>query len=311
MTVERAEQGQYLLPPEPIVYRNELDMYGFSWLLAEYCGLSSPPRSFASWNHGWHFCPSEAPHYNFPGNYLLSPNNIPHVVHRPVCHRHLVEHGFTNVHLGPLPFAFTAPSGLARMRNSLLVVVHHTGTLLHSSELKFIEKIVNIASEFNQVSFCIYDAPEEVLNNNIMQLCAEHGFNVYVGAKREDRNCLPRLRHIYDKHEYMFTNTLGSGILYAAYSGCKVGVAEPPYYGDFFDTCVPRNQFLYAPENFGKWFPNFFVNHPKSARTHYDWAVEEIGAKHQLSAEEIRDILGWSVRGKVNALGRYLARRLF
>lgn len=305
------QNARYLLPPEPLEYRNEIDMYGFSYLLAKYCNLSAPPRSFASWNHGWLLCPIDAPHYNYPGGYLLSPSNIPHVVHRPVLYQQLVEHGFSNVHLGQLPFAFTSPSGLTRVKDSLLVVLHHTSADFLACDLKFIEKVLKISGDFSQVSFCVYDEAEEIINAEIMHLCSIHGFSVYFGAKKYDRNCLPRLRAIYDMHEYMYTNGIGSGVLYASYSGCKVAVAAPPLYADYADDADPRTRYIYLPENFGKWFPNFFVDHPKSAVSHYDWAVEEIGAKHQLSAEEIKDILGWSVRGKVNAVGRYLARRLF
>ena len=311
LTVTLAEEAQYLLPPMPIIYRNELDLYGFSHMLAEYCNLSSPPRAFASWNHGWLFCPSDAPHHNYPGNYLLSPSNIPHVVHRPVLYKQLMEHGFTNVHLGQLPFAFTEASGLERIRDSLLVALHHTSTHLQPSELRFIEKILSIKDDFRKVSFCIYADPEEVLNKHVIEICAKHGFSVYFGAAKYDRNSLRRLRRVYDMHEYMFTNTLGSGILYAAYCGCKVGVAAPPCYADFSETVDPRNRFIYSLDNFGKWFPNFLVDHPKAARTHHSWAVEEIGSSYKMTARQIRDVVGWSFRGKINGFGRYLVRNLF
>lgn len=300
----------YLVPPIGISIRNEVDRYGFSYLLAEMFNLKNVPRSFASWNHGWIWGPIDAPEYNFPGK-MLCPTNIQHIVHRPVLKKQLIEHGVANVQLGKLPFAFTLPSGNQRIKNSLLVILQHTGFDISIKDKMFINNLLKIKHQFSMISFCLFDEPaQDKKNKTIMTICRKHGFRVLVGAIKEDKNCLPRLRAIYDTHEYMFTNGIGSHVLYAAYSGCKIAVAKPPYYADFSDSPDPRSRFLYSYENIRKWMPNFFTDNPKHATTYYDWSFEEIGASYTLSEAEIKDLLGWSLGGKIKAACRFLKRKL-
>jgi hypothetical protein len=107
----------------------------------------------------------------------------------------------------------------------------------------------------------------------------------------------------------MTTNTIGSHVAYAAYSGCKVSI-----YGDY---CSPtkndyRNDPYYQkyPELLNYWvdqsqksvikkrYPEFFTV-PMEATERKDWGAEVVGAAYRKEPQEIATLLGWSTANQI------------
>ena len=63
---------------EKINLRNEIDRYGFSYMLSNKLKINYPPKSYALWSHGWKWNKE----FNYIENFAYSKKNynIPTIV---------------------------------------------------------------------------------------------------------------------------------------------------------------------------------------------------------------------------------------
>ena len=301
-------------PRKQFVERNELDRYGFSWVLAERSGLKVPPKSFASWAHGWSWGRDVGVDIIFTDHFVAStPKDLPIVVAISQHRELLVDAGFKNVRVGGLPFAYVSESVQKRKKDSLLFILQHSARDLVQQEIAFVEYMGGLVSDFSEVYCCLYDQESEVKNPALIKMCRQLGIGIVRGARGDDMNSLYRLRAIYDHFDFVVTNSLGSHVVYASYCSCRVSVLERFYMDWNVGTELyesPRLATLTDINNVKRWYPHFFVDHPSSANNAKEWAAGEIGAASLLSNEEIHDVLGWSFLSKIKAVMRGGRRRL-
>ena len=117
-------------------------------------------------------------------------------------------------------------------------------------------------------------------------------------------NSLERMSFIFSSFDFMTTNSIGSHVVYAAYSGCKVSI-----YGKYlnFNRDDYRNDIYYKihpdvleyilefnkEENVKNRYP-FLFTEPKKASFNYQWALKELGVKHKKNYDEIYSYLDTS-----------------
>jgi hypothetical protein len=110
------------------------------------------------------------------------------------------------------------------------------------------------------------------------------------------------------------TNSLGSHVAYAAYSGAKVslfGSYAAPAYEDFRNDPSYKNYpallEVYIEGLQEKvirfYYPELFVS-PIKAPVRKDWGAEMIGATNKRTPQEIANLLGWTPTGQLKGYCR-------
>ena len=289
------------LPPfKEIELRGEADYYGISHIIAAQIKRKLPPKSLATWTHGWLF-PEE----------IISPSQLifydgffkTHLVANQSQVESLKSFGINNAVAVGMPFIYLDKPKVTRKENSLLVMPPHSlpYTEYQWDQKTYAEEISKLKVDFSIIVACVHSS------------CVEKGYwvkefeNVGIpcitGASINDRNALLRMQTIFSSFDYMTTNTLGSHIAYASYCGCKVslfGKYQPftkedgkhdPYYiknPELLDLWVRLTEESYIREQ----LPHLFV-HPTEARPMIDWGSEMLGLQYKKSPTQIAKLLGW------------------
>jgi hypothetical protein len=294
------------LPPvEKIWRRNEADFYGASYIIARQIGKRKPPVSFAAWRHGWFFSKSVF----HPRLLAKGTRNTMNLMGNQRQVRILKEFGFKNAVAVGLPYIYADTFELQRKSGSLLVMPAHTLPYneQHWDQETYVAEIVKLKPYFSSIVACIHSAC--IGHGYWIQEFEKHGIPWIYGADTFDKNALSRANVMFKSFEHMTTNSLGSHVAYAAYSGVKVSVYGPyatPAIDDF------RNDPFY------KKYPELLRTHvenlqEKVIRCHYPelfsspmeaterkaWGAEMVGAAYKRKPQEIAELLGWSKANQI------------
>ena len=310
------------LPPIKLIsLKNEVDRFGFSYVLSKFFGLKQTPRAFAAYAHGWtwvkEWIVEDMGHY-------FTPRNIPIIVATEFHKKALIKFGFSNVTAGGLPFAYIPKSNTNRKLKSLLVMPPHSMELwggnieTFDSIIKFIK---SIDKDFTEISFCLHvdDSNDKIITNKLL----ENGINFIVGANPMDANSLYRIRIIFDYFDYVTTTIMGSHVLYSAFCGCKVSILREYIYkyeikvveNNHYLKKIPNHMEIWK-ENYGSTakliddYPWLFVSHPKEAIEMTDWANKEIGIDNLLAKEKLMELLGWTFKSKIKSIIRIVYNKV-
>lgn len=301
------------LPERNIIrLRNEVDRYGFSYLIANKVGLHRPPRAFSTWMHGWYFWQPEILHD--VGYDKLLPDT-PVVVSTDNLKAFMERHGFTNVTAGGLPFAYTDELPVTRIKDSLIAFIPHSiiGINKYILNEDVLDYMYSIKNDFEHVYLCIY--AQDIGRKELIDGITKRGLRYIAGAQPDDANSLLRMRTIFQSFEYVLSFGMGSHLLYASYCGCKTSISGP--YPDimFCDqahnnpSVMERVKVCHEKEmNIAK-YPWFFVNHPREAVSKQQWARSEIGPITLLDNDDIIRVLGWNKIGYMKGILRAIRRR--
>ena len=303
-----------------IVIRNEVDRFGFSYVLSQRFGLASTPRSFACYSHGWVWRTDiEIEDFGF----YLTPRKTMIVVSTKLHQEFLLRSGFRNVFAGGLPFAYIDRIKSKRKFGSLLVMPPHSLAYNRISgfDEPFLNFINSIRNEFSEICFCLH--ADDVNDQEVTNSLKERNIDFIVGADASDANSLYRMREIFDYYDYVTTTVMGSHILYAAFCGCRVSLLRNHHYlypKKYFSNyvaikSVPGLEERYL-DNFNNavklesQFPWLFANHPLDAIQMTEWASEEIGLSNLMDRDSLMKVLGWTISAKVSALIRVVSGRI-
>ena len=302
-----------------IIIRNEVDRFGFSYVLSRRFGLTTAPKSFACFAHGW-IWRTDLKVEDF--GYYFSPRKLPIIVATKFHQEFLIDSGFGNVYAGGLPFAYVEQTNLDRKPGSLLVMPPHSMRFdgICGIDSKLLDYIETIKVCFSEICFCLH--ADDYGDQEITNLLRQRDIDFIVGADASDANSLYRMREIFDYYDYVTTTIMGSHILYAAFCGCKVSLLRNYHH------LYPKHIFLnYSMirsiagleerhlENFNNvvklesQFPWLFVNHPLDAIQMTEWASEEIGLSNLMDKDSLMKVLGWTISARMTALLRILYNR--
>ena len=302
-----------------ISLRNEVDRFGFSYVLAKKIGFNLPPKSFACFAHGWVWR-KDLKIEDF--GYFHTPKNIPIVVATKTHKDFLTSSGFNRIYEGGLPFAYVERSNIKRKSRTLLIMPPHSMRFDGISiDTKLLDYIESIKSCFSEICFCLhYDdySDEEVTN-----ILKKRNLNFILGADASDANSLLRMREIFDYFEYVTTTVIGSHVLYASFCNCKVSLLRNFHY--IYPKTIFKNYSMIQSiaglqerylNNFNNLtqletdFPWLIVNHPDEAIEMTEWARQEIGFSNLLDNNLLIKILGWNYSSKAIILLRFLYNKL-
>lgn len=286
----------------------EPDCYGASRLISNQLKLPFTPRSFAYWLHGWNSAPvAFIEQFGMPycGQYL---------VHTTSESNFLVSKGFNATAVGS-PFLYTTAAikkrPVKRLSDSLLIMPPHG--MLYTTEVwnekRYIEYIAAIKDQFEYVAVCI--SPSDIEKGIWVSNFSKLEIPIIKGAAMHDANALIRMRTLFELFEFVTTNSIGSHVAYAAYSGAKVS-----FWGDYVyhttdslkdDVVFASNKafleyWVYhcSEKSVRDRFDFLFCTHPRMAVTEIDHAASWLGANNIVSALMIAKLLGWFPTGQLS-----------
>lgn len=293
----------------PTIIRCEPDYYGAADLIAAGLGIEKPPiPPRATWSHGARFFPPttveevlpERPSFLHQVNILVATKRQCELLE---CHR---------IKASPVgcPYLYAASvPERKRIEGSLLIMPPHT--LPYTSEAyheeRYAQRMADIRSEFGGLAACV--SQFDIDKGLWVKAFRKYDIPVVAGARLDDANALVRMKALFESFEYMTTNSLGSHVAYAAFSGCKVSFFGPweglqkQAMGN--DSIYKRHPLLlerlcglFAEENMRETFPTFFCE-PWRARPMRDWASDMLGAENQRPLEEFIDHFQWNMKGRL------------
>jgi hypothetical protein len=277
----------------------EPDCYGISRMISEKLHLPFTPRSFSNWLHGW-----LSTDLKYIEQFGLV-NNFKYLVTTKEQECFFNKNGKNAKAVGA-PYIYAKVLDrleIKRQKNSLLVMPPHGLPYTNEkwNEEAYAKQIYSLKNEFDFIVACIHPSCAE--KKSWIRQFENHEIPWVTGAEMHDKNALIRMHRMFQNFEYMTTNSKGSHIAYAAYSGCKVSI-----YGNYaeFTKEDVKEDVLYIEhphimeynlrgatrEAMAKRFPFLFV-HPKKACEKIDWAAEQLGKDNQKSVYQLAYLLGW------------------
>jgi hypothetical protein len=285
------------------------DSYGAIESLSLYCGYKKivPFRKVINWHHGW--CPD----YTFTHPILAAwvpyyPDRLC-LVGKKYDKEYLTLNGYDNVIDIGLPVVYTPEIKVKRSKGSLLVMPLHTTDDTGHSNIdfnKYVNEIKLISKDFSSVVICLH--PSCIQKGYWLKEFESEGFKIIEGIDGRKTNALLRLKSMLSKFEYVTTNGFGSHIVYASYFGAKVSIygsfseytfedlAKDKFYDNYQDELKSIVNSMSKLE-LSKQYPFLFVANPIDAQLNIDWGKYEVGESSKKSKDEIKTILGWTIKG--------------
>lgn len=297
-----------LIPPvRPVNVKGSIDRYGFTYLLADICGLKRPRRTFAEWIHGWVWDDQPTEETLAVGSLHRS---VPVVVRNNLEYEALNAAGFKKVFIGGLPFCYLGKQHLVRNDHALLAIPPHSAELerLNDSQIEYFDYLEAIKSDFDGVYVSVFHLD---WGGALHRAAERRGLNVILGARPDDANSLIRTRSLLDAFSFVTSNTMGSHFVYALYAGCRFSFSGPLYsYSEevFLGNGNPNNHSLsrverlmeVQSENYLRSrFDRFFLDHPRDGRSEIALGWSEIGHSNILNRNRIKEVVGWTISGQM------------
>ncbi|MFT5211442.1 MAG: hypothetical protein ACI9CE_003181 [Flavobacterium sp.] len=275
------------------------DCYGISRLISRNLCLPGAPFSTSQWLHGWiHEDLRFVEQLGMPHG----PFHLVATEHQELFFKSL---GFNAKAIG-VPYVYAVDSDMSlisRRPKSLLVMPPHSMSYSNEDwdEGKYLAQIISISGDFDEIVGCIGSSC--VKRGKWVGTFEKLGIPWVCGPDMADKNSLIRMHRIFSHFEYMTTNSIGSHVAYAAFSGCKVSIYGDYYYQDR-DAIGPDELYIGRPElldhvlfqgaeeTVSNKFPFFFC-HPMLAVERTAWAAEQLGANHKKSSIKMSYFLGW------------------
>jgi hypothetical protein len=313
-----------MMEKEKIALRSDTDYYGASYVAAKYCGMDDAIATGwgVSWQHGWKPPYANIHPYMIVAGPLCNDRDNSYLVAREDQRIYLQSEGYKNVTAIGLPIIYAETGKTIRKSNSLLVMPVHSLELTthgHWGFEKYVEEINRLRQDFDEVAICIH--PSCIKKGYWVNEFKKYGYPIIEGASIDDKNALPALLNTLSSYEYVTTNGFGSHLAYAAYCGAKVSIwgdypeykmedfKNEPFYVQFPEA-LPAALAITAKEKVQKELADFFV-FPKDAVEKVEWGKNELGFYNKVSPAQLKKLLGWDLRGKIQNKSNAIKRRIY
>lgn len=259
------------------------------------------------WQHGWHSEHSNIDPDLVVGEWGDSGNYRDHLflVARADQEKALTSFGFSNVRAIGLPFAYALKESRSltrRPRPSLLIMPgnHTTGDDLSYSwpeDETLIHHLAFSARSFRTKRVILFARDIDLGRSDIWNRA---GFEVVRGADWHDKKTLSRLVKMFQCHDVVTTNAIGSHIAYAAASGIRVSIDGPrpekspnemikqTFYSNRPDL-IPVS-FKIAEMNLSDVQAMGMVCPPESAQRFSEWGRSQIGFDNILNRSQAKSL---------------------
>lgn len=305
-----------ILPPIEIIDNKvELDISGFSSYLIKKLQIDTIPEVSASFRHGW----MHTIEYEYLEEITMGIKMLRYLVPTQKEVDFFYKNEIYNVYPVGVPYIYIDKEEykhIKRIKNSLLVMPPHSlpGTNPNFFEEIYLDEIKRISTDFRHIVFCIHQSC--IKKNLWIKNIEKYGFLWIEGANSNDKNSLIRMHRLFSSFEFMTTNSFGSHIAYASYSGCKVslyGTYQGVKKEDIKDyelfqripKLIDRIEKIFSYEYIKKYYHFFIVDNPKNAKFNVKWANDELGVKYKKSYIELAELLGWYKNGKLNVFPQF------
>ena len=298
----------HILTPntKKIRIRNEVDRFGFSYILSNQMHLGKTPKSHCRWVHGWKWFDIKR---EKDVGVNIDDKKTPIVVPNRQMYNFFINKGFENTIIGGLPFAYVKRKSIKKIKNSVIIILPKSQyyTNINKSFFTYIEYINKNLDLFGQNPFfCIFGSDAD--RPDLINFFNKKKLNYIIGARYNDRNALYRMHDIFSQFEYCASSTLGSHIVYASLMGVKCSIIGPysrplNNLDVFLDDVCSEN---YAKDKFSWLFKkNVFEGELKK-----NWAQNECGCNNLLEDEILKKTLGWTFGTKFIGYTNSLKRKL-
>jgi hypothetical protein len=307
----------------PYPLRNEVDRFGFSWLMAKHIGIKGePPKALCNWVHGWKW-------YDTVDYRLLAPAH-PAIRYKTIVvtnERQKLElegFGFQRVIIGGLPFAYSF-NALSKNNINIAdipVIDKERDTLVllpkcgydggySCDSFNSVLSYVNSSVELRDRSIlCVFGGDLNI--DEVRDTLKKHKIPFITGSNPYSRVDLIRINKIFSKFKFAVTNTIGSHIPYLAACGVKIKLIEP-----FNERSIDSFLLSKTIRGFGSDYINYLetVNSKDYFLDRYGdilsfdnfsddltgWGLREIGYHQMLDKSAIVSAFGWNMSGRVRA----------
>lgn len=291
----------------PVHSRGSIDRYGFTYLLADICGLKKPRRAFAEWIHGWVWDDQPTEETLAVGNLHRS---VPVVVRNNLEYEALKAAGFTKVFVGGLPFCYVQSQHQVRNDHALLAFPPHSAEseVLNNSQKDYFDYLEALKHDFDGIYVSIFFLD---WGGALHRAAEKRGLNVILGARPDDANSLSRTRSLLDAFNFVTSNTMGSHFVYALYAGCRFSFSGPLYAYDeevLLGNGNPNNHSLsrvkrvievQSESYLRSRYDRFFLDHPRDGRLDIAFARSELGHANIMNKNKIKEVVGWTIPGQL------------
>jgi hypothetical protein len=307
--------------------RTTPDRYGFSAYIAKKLSFKYVPRSFANWIHGWiYWTPESLEDFGF---HLDSPSITKIVNSRRLFH-YLQSIGVENTVLSGLPYSyfysheFSNGSSETRIPKSILFVpVHSSEANVATFNIhEYLDYIDSIKDSFSHVSVLIYSLDY----SSLAPIVSSRGLLPLLGSDPRCPNSFLRTKAIFDAHDFVSTNAIGSHVLYSMASKCRVSICGPyqqrsvdPHMEDvrkgLYSLEYIERRIHYCSVEYLKttWITSLFVDSPLLASVHNarieSLVQQELGLSEMLPVAALPNVLGWSLKRQINGYMSGASRR--
>lgn len=289
-----------------------LDRYGFSSVLATQTAVKPGQRVFCDWMHGWIWWREDFGIDDFPGPYvrpgqtrLVTGNEAQALALRSLGHDALA---------GGLPIIYTPRSGFARQPDTLLAFPTHSSDKVRNKVVQkdYLDFLVSQRNRFRTVcvSLFVYDQQPEIIEE-----ITRRGLMPLMGADPRDRKSLWRTRAALDVFSHVSTNSFGSQVAYALFSGCTTSVFTPVVVNDprpraelygLGEAHIEKKVMVQSEPWLRENFSSLLVQDPREGLWDPALGAAYVGEQCKLNADGIRAAVGWSATSQLKGYARLL-----
>ena len=139
-----------------MIWRNEIDSYGFSNILAKIIKKKTLPYPLANWQHSWYFWKEISKDNVYYNNKI-----IPTILANKKLKLKFKKLGFKNLYVGGLPFTYTVQKK-KKIKSSIIFIPPKNHKNL--TALKKTKKIIkNNFSKYKKKTILLYKRDQELL----------------------------------------------------------------------------------------------------------------------------------------------------
>ena len=304
LEMNKSFQHPDLHPRKQFNTKQNLDRFGFSFVLRNYCGLKQRRRSFCSWMHGVPWWDEDLDIADLIGPFDFN-NKLNIVVineiQKSLCH----EHGYKNVFASGAPILYTPTIEIKRNPNVLVAFIAHSAEqeskdVTDKLYLDFLESQLN---DFEEIYVSVFSLD---IHPTLINEINKRNLKIYQGADPRDRYSLERMQALLKYAGYVSSNCMGGSVAYAMHFGCQVSLFEDIFESDQSRKLksgwslddVSRIEYVHSKKYLIEKFPYLFVP-IKESKKNISLGNEICGSKFKMSPEQSLIAAGWDLSNQL------------
>ena len=305
--------------PKIDIFQNSNGIYrfGFNKWLSKNSIISRSSYIRCNWEHGWQDDEFILKNITIYKSWIN--RKIRQIVTSQKKKDFLIQNGFKDIHVAPLPFYFFwkefKKKSNINFKKNLLVLPNK---IRHNSEIN--EEIKNLKSYFDYIESYKNDFEniyisipyEEFKNQFYKDLVKKYNFDIIQGVSPFDQNGYLRVLNIFDNFDTITAQGIGSHFIYAQIMKKKIsmcGPLTPPKMISskfYLDPKCPINkkklleefEYVTSKDYILKNHSYLIKDSPLKGTYDFDWAYKTIGENKDIANSDFKKILNTNFIGQ-------------